>query len=277
MNDYLRESFSYFGIYKKLLGTKREITPEYSRYGPDRNQYFLYYEPEEALHDKVIFWVHGGGWNAGNPVSFDFVGQCMAKAGYRMISAGYRLSPQNKYPAQIEDVCACFRAAMKFLAERKIDTSKVVVVGPSAGAHLTSLMCCSEKVRKEYNVDISPVIGFIGFGGPYSFRADQSKTLAILLNQLFARGYDRRQAEPVSLMSKSPMPMLLIQSRHDGLVQYECAEEFAAKAAELGNTCEIYDVEDKKNTHSWYTAGLFLESREENKCLDKFFSWIEER
>ena len=137
-------------------------------------------------------------------------------------------------------------------------------------------MCYSKKVQEEYDVDISSIIGFIGFGGPYSFRSDQSKTIKLLLGQLFEKEYSRKDAEPVSLMSKNNIPMLLIQSKHDGLIQYECAEDFALRARELGNTCELYSVEDKKNTHSWYTAGLFLETREENRGLDKFFTWIEE-
>ena len=273
----MRESLSYFGLYKKMFGVKHPIRPVQVSFGPDKDQYFLYYQPEKAVSDKVIFWVHGGGWNAGSPRFFDYVGQCIAAAGYRMISAGYRLSPRNKYPAQIEDVCTCYNAALGFLAGRGVDASRIIVVGPSAGAHLTSILCYSEDVQRRYGVDVSPVIGFIGFGGPYSFRKDQSKTLRILLNQLFPKNYDRRQAEPVSLMCRNHIPMLLIQSRHDGLLQYECAEDFALRAAELGNACELYSVEDQKNTHSWYTAGLFLETREENRSLDKFFSWIEER
>ena len=77
-------------------------------------------------------------------------------------------------------------------------------------------------------------------------------------------------------MGKSHIPMLLIQSRHDGLIDFACAEDFAKRAGELGNVCELYSVTDKKNTHSWYTAGMFLETREENKALDKLFSWIED-
>ena len=277
MNDSLRESLSYFGLYQKMFSVKKTVQPVMMRYGPDRNQYFLYYEPEKAVSSTVIYWVHGGGWNAGSPKFFDFVGQCMAKAGYRMISGGYRLSPANKYPAQIEDVCACYKAALRYLDARGTDRSRIIVAGPSAGAHLTSILCYSEEAQKEYGVDISPVIGYVGFGGPYSFREDQSRTLRILLNQLLPKGYDRRKAEPVSLMTKNEIPMLLIQSRHDGLLSYACAEDFAARARELGNRCELYSVEDRKNTHSWYTAGLFLESREENKALDKFFSWVEER
>nr|MCR5010895.1 hypothetical protein [Lachnospiraceae bacterium] len=107
-------------------------------------------------------------------------------------------------------------------------------------------------------------------------RSSQSLTLRLLLDQFFKKGYDRRKGEPAVLMSKNHIPMLLIQSRHDGLIEYACAEDFARKAEKLGNRCELYSVIDKKNTHSWYTAGLFLESRKENKGLDKFFSWIEE-
>ena len=38
---------------------------------------------------------------------------------------------------------------------------------------------------------------------------------------------------------------------------------------------KMFGVRNKKNTHSWYTAGMFLENRKENKGLEKFFSWIE--
>ena len=136
-------------------------------------------------------------------------------------------------------------------------------------------MCYSSKIQEQYNVDISNIIGYIGFGGPYSFRDDQSKTVKLLLNKLFTKNYDRKSAEPLELMSKNNIPMLLIQSKHDGLIKYECATDFQNKAKELGNICELYTVEDKKNTHSWYTAGLFLEDRTTNKGLDKFYNWIE--
>ena len=275
MNDYLRESLSYFGLYGRMLRAKKSVTPEFVSYGGDREQYFLCYEPDGTASDKIILWVHGGGWNAGNPRLFDFVGQCMAREGYRMVSVGYRLAPKFRYPCQIEDVCKAYNAAMDFLGSEGVDTSRIVVAGPSAGAHLASIMCYSRAAQERYGVDISRIIGFIGSGGPYSFREDQSKTVSILLNQLFSRDYDRRDAEPVALMSKNHIPMLLIQSRHDGLIDYACAEDLARRAEAVGNRCELWPVTDKRNTHSWYTAGMFLETRERNRGLDKFFSWIE--
>ena len=274
--DYIRENLSYYPIYFRLLfKTKKEFTPERVDYGKDKEQYFLYYEPKERVSDKIVIWIHGGGWNAGNPKFFDYVGQYMARAGYRFVSIGYRLSPKNKYPAQIIDVCNAYNAAIKYLNDKGIDTSRVIVSGPSAGAHLSSILCYSKKVQDEYKVDVSNVIGYIGVGGPYSFRESQSMTLKMLLGMLFAKGYDRTEAEPWSLMTKNHIPMLLIQSRHDGLIEFECAEDLAGKAEMVGNSCEIYEVEDKRNTHSWYTAGYFLFERNESKTLDKYMTWIE--
>ena len=275
MYDSIRESLSYFGLYWKMLRVRKRIVSESVSFGPHKDQYFLYYEPKHAVSDKIIMWVHGGGWNAGTPKYFDFVGQCVANAGYRFVSIGYRLSPKNKYPCQIEDVCAGYQAALRYLESKKINTSKVIVSGPSAGAHLSSILCYSKSVQETYDVDVSNVVGFIGVGGPYSFSVRTSLSVKLLLNQLFDKDYDRTNGEPCSLMDASGIPMLLIQSRHDGLIDFSCAEEFYKKAISLGITCELYEVVDKKNTHSWYTAGMFLETRAENKGLDKFFSWIE--
>ena len=276
MKDFLRESLSYFGLYRKMFQVRKKYTPVKVSYGENKEQYFLYYEPDKISSDKVIVWVHGGGWNAGSPRFFDYVGQNVCDQGYRFISLGYRLSPKYKYPCQIKDVCRAYNSAVNYMTERGIDVSKIIAAGPSAGAHLTSIMCYCRKVQKKYNVDISNIIGFIGSGGPYSFREDQGLIIRLLQDQLFKKDYNRRNGEPVSLMNTNHIPMLLIQSKHDGLIEYACAEDYAKKAEEVGNTCELYTVTDRKNTHSWYTAGMFLESREENKGLDRFFSWIEE-
>lgn len=204
------------------------------------------------------------------------MGQRIAGAGYRFVSLGYRLSTQEKYPAQIEDVCTGFNHAVSHLTQKGVDTSKLIVCGPSAGAHLSSILAFSKTDQKKYDVDVSRVIGYVGWGGPYCFNSRSSLVLRILENRLFSKGYDRKQAEPLNLLSGNHIPMLLIQSRHDGIVDFSFAEQFRDKAIELGMQCELYEVTDKLNTHSWYTAGIFVKDRTENRSLDKFYSWVEE-
>lgn len=271
----MRESLSYFGLFRRMFAVKKNVKAEKISFGEHKDQYFLYFEPKKITSEKIIVWVHGGGWNSGTPAVFDFVGQSMCSYGYRFISIGYRLSPKNKFPVQIEDVCTGYNAAIKFLKQKNIDTSKIIISGPSAGAHLTSLLVYDRQIQNRMNVDLSGVIGFIGVGGPYSFSTKTGVSVKMLLNQLFKKDFDRTQGEPCSRIAKSSIPMLLIQSEHDGLIDFSCAELFYKRAVELGIPSELYSVEDKKNTHSWYTAGMFLEKREENKTLDKFLSWIE--
>ena len=277
MNDFLRESFSYSKIFKEIKKIERKITPEKKHYGPEKNQYYCYYEPEKLLSDKIIVWIHGGGWNAGTPEDFDYMGQKIAGEGYRFISMGYRLSTQKKYPAQIEDVCRGYNHAIAYLKEKGIDTSKIIICGPSAGAHLSSILTFSRADQEKYGVDISGVIGYVGWGGPYCFNDRSSFVLRLLENQLFPKGYDRKTAEPINLLSNNNIPMLLIQSRHDGLVDFSFAEDFRNKAVELGMQCELYEVTDELDTHSWYTAGVFVKSRRENRSVDKFYTWVEGR
>ena len=84
MTDYWRETFSYFGLYKKMGKVKKVFTPEYFNYSKledgktgKKEKYFLYYEPKTLESDKIIIWIHGVGWNAGNPKYYDYVGDLM--------------------------------------------------------------------------------------------------------------------------------------------------------------------------------------------------------
>ena len=275
MNDFLRESFSYTKIYREIKKVERVCEPEKISYGSHKDQYYYFFNPEKVISDKLIVWIHGGGWNAGTPADFDYLGQRVAGEGYRLVSVGYRLSTVAKYPAQIEDVCAAYNHVMEYLKDKGIDTSKTIICGPSAGAHLSSILTYSKADQDRYGVDVSTVIGYVGWGGPYCFNKKSSLTLKLLEDMLFTKGYDRSQAEPLALMSKNHIPMLLIQSRHDGLVDFSFAEDFRDKALSLGMSCELYEVTDALDTHSWYTAGVFAKTREENKSLDKFFNWVE--
>ncbi len=275
MKDFLREMFSYPSLYYRLAKVKKIIKGKRIDFGSDKNQFFLHFEPKEKRHRKVVVWIHGGGWNAGTPYDFEYVGQSFALAGYHCISLGYRLSPKNKYPAQIEDVCVAYNKAIEYLGTLGIDCSQVVVTGPSAGAHLAAILCYSKKYQEKYAVNIGRIMGFIGVAGPYSFLIKLSNTVRLLLLQLFTKGYDRTEGEPYSLLTFNHIPMLLIHSKHDGLIDYSQSEVFYEKARSLGITCELYEVTDKMNTHSAYSAGMFLETRESNKALDKLFSWIE--
>ncbi|MGF1447199.1 MAG: alpha/beta hydrolase fold domain-containing protein [Pikeienuella sp.] len=77
--------------------------------------------------------IHGGGWTFNAPDQFDEPNQAMAQAvGCRVVSVRYRLAPETRWPAQLED---CLAAAIWAL---DTDPGPLVIMGESAGAHLAA-------------------------------------------------------------------------------------------------------------------------------------------
>ncbi|HEU0222572.1 MAG TPA: alpha/beta hydrolase, partial [Paracoccaceae bacterium] len=93
----------------------------------------------------IYFHVHGGGWSLGSPAYHDRENQEIAReTGMSVVSVQYRLAPENRWPAQIEDVLA----GADWVFTQWPDLP-VVIGGESAGAHLaaTALLALRERGR----------------------------------------------------------------------------------------------------------------------------------
>lgn len=89
----------------------------------------------------TLLYFHGGGWVQGSIESHDGVcGNLAALSGVRVISYDYRLAPEHRFPAPLEDVRACFVALMAGEGPVIIDPARLAVGGDSAGANLTAAM-----------------------------------------------------------------------------------------------------------------------------------------
>lgn len=105
------------------------------------------YLPAAAGPAPVVLFLHGGGWRRGSRRDFGhaFAGwrpspfERLARAGFAVAAADYRLSGEARHPAQLEDV----RSAVGWLrcngGEYGFDGATVVAWGESAGAHLAAL------------------------------------------------------------------------------------------------------------------------------------------
>ena len=91
------------------------------------------YEPAGALRG-VLVWFHGGGWVLGSLATHDPLCRSLAnRSGTRVISADYRLAPENLHPAAVDDAWA----AAQWAVERY---GRVVVGGDSSGGHLAAIV-----------------------------------------------------------------------------------------------------------------------------------------
>jgi acetyl esterase len=93
-------------------------------------------QPADEL--GVVVWLHGGGWYVGDLEAFDRVTRQIAnRSGAVCLSVDYRLAPEHRYPAAVEDARAAVAWATGTGAQQLgTDPARVVVGGDSAGANL---------------------------------------------------------------------------------------------------------------------------------------------
>ncbi len=89
--------------------------------------------PGNMRDEAVIIYIHGGGFLCGNAVtSRGYAGMLAGESGYPVYTLSYRLSPENKYPAALEDCFTFYRGVLE-----KHPDKAVFLIGESAGATLT--------------------------------------------------------------------------------------------------------------------------------------------
>jgi acetyl esterase/lipase len=89
--------------------------------------------PKGANGDQVILWVHGGGFSMGSSRSHKgLASQVAARARTATILPDYRLAPEHKHPAALEDCVTTYRAV---LAEG-VAAKNIILAGDSAGGGL---------------------------------------------------------------------------------------------------------------------------------------------
>jgi acetyl esterase len=94
----------------------------------------------EFLPGFVFF--HGGGMVGGSIESHDLVAAALAQVtGCRLVSVGYRLAPEHRYPAAVEDAIAATKWVSEHAPSLGIDAERLVVGGDSAGATLAAVIC----------------------------------------------------------------------------------------------------------------------------------------
>ena len=114
-------------------------------YGEDSKWQSLdVYRPKSAEGKKlpVIVSIHGGGWVYGNKEIYQYYCMNLAQRGFAVVNFTYRLAPENKFPASIQDTNAVFAWVKDNADEYGFDLDNIFAVGDSAGAFGLAVYAC---------------------------------------------------------------------------------------------------------------------------------------
>lgn len=127
----------------------------------------------------VIFAVHGGGFMFGNKESGDtkIIIEEGVSRGYAVISIGYRLSDEAKFPAAIDDVQSAIRFVRQNSEAFELDSTRFAIWGGSAGGNLAALAATKGSIE-----DGSQVHAAIDWFGPIQFDRMDDQFEALNLN-----------------------------------------------------------------------------------------------
>jgi acetyl esterase/lipase len=92
----------------------------------------------------TMLYIHGGAHVACSPVTHRPITSWFAKRGWRVFAVDYRLAPEHRFPAGLEDCVAVFEA----LLANGVDPKRLVVAGDSAGGNLTLALCLSLRAQQ---------------------------------------------------------------------------------------------------------------------------------
>jgi acetyl esterase/lipase len=111
----------------------------------------------------ATLYFHGGGFYLGNFDTHDHVCRFLCRhAGLVVVAVDYRLAPEHKFPAAVEDCYAALRWAHDAAAELRVDPARIAVTGDSAGATLVVTTCLLARSRGgppiAYQVAVYPAL-----------------------------------------------------------------------------------------------------------------------
>jgi len=123
--------------------------------GPAGDLRVRVYTPHGEPPFPIVVWFHGGGWVVGTLDTFDPVCRALAAAVPAVVVAvDYRLAPEHRFPAAVEDCYAATLWASRNAAELGGAQQRLAVAGDSAGGNLAAVVALGGRDRG------GPAIGF---------------------------------------------------------------------------------------------------------------------
>jgi len=122
------------------IGAVRNITAD----GPGGPIPLRVYRPAGATAGTplpALVYFHGGGWVIGDLDTHDVqCRQLTAEAGITVVAVDYRLAPEHKFPAAVDDAWAATRWVAEHGSELGVDARRLAVAGDSAGGNLAAVV-----------------------------------------------------------------------------------------------------------------------------------------
>lgn len=227
---------------------------------------------------RYILYLHGGGYCLGSIKSHRELSARISRAAKaKSLVVAYRLAPENRFPAAVEDAVTAYR----FMLEQKISPQHIAIVGDSAGGGLTvaTLLALREAgdILPSVAVCMSPWFDMQGTGESIIKKASSdpmldAKIIAYMAHQYVGHGDPRHPwASPIHADLQG-LPQMLIQVGSDEIL-LDDSRRFAEKAEKAGVSIQLQVWPGM--THVWQFFGRWLP--EADQAVDQIGNFLQDK
>ena len=154
--------------------------------------------PRDERRQGVILYLHGGGYTCGGLEYATGCGALLASlTGTRVFCAAYRLAPEHRFPAALDDA----EEAYRYLLQKGYDPSHITLCGESAGGGLCYSLCLRLKEKTlplpGSIIAISPWTDLTASGPSYGENRDIDPSMTIESLRFYAKCYIDDPADPM--------------------------------------------------------------------------------
>lgn len=234
--------------------------------------------PEGGSNERVVLYAHGGGYVIGGIDSHrGLVAGLATASGASVLSLDYRLAPEHRFPAAIEDGCAAYR----WLLEQGFAPANVAIAGDSAGGGITAATLVALRDAGDplpaAGVCISPWTDLTLSGDTMKTKADADPMVGAemlgMMADAYLAGSDPKAPTASPLFADlSGLPPLLV---HVGTAEVllDDARRFAERAEAAGVDVCLEEWEDM--IHVWHTFAAMVP--EGQQAIDRIAEYLAER
>ncbi len=207
-------------------------------YGPGPRRKLDVYVPSGLAPGAslpVVVFFYGGGWVDGSRSEYGFAGRAFAARGFVAVVADYRLVPQVRFPAFVQDGALAVKWVRDTIARYGGDPRRIAVSGHSAGAYIAAMVALDRSWLSAIGVDPAVVRAAALLSGPYDFYPFTEQRGRDALGQ-----WPRpAETQPINFARADAPPMLLMHGTADTVVRPYNSEKLAARLDALGAPVEL--------------------------------------
>ncbi|WP_232476162.1 alpha/beta hydrolase [Flavisphingomonas formosensis] len=204
------------------------------RYGPLPCHRLDVYAPRRPAAGPlpILLFFYGGGWSSGERDYYGFVGRALAARGFITVIPDYRLVPQVRFPAFLEDCAEAVRWARAEGGAHGGDPDRLLLAGHSAGAYNAAMLALDPQWLAG---DRGAVRGFVGLAGPYDFLP----LAPGFATEALGRWPVPEETQPAHFAAPGAPPALLISGDRDDVVSPQNSLSLAARLHATGNAADL--------------------------------------